>query len=41
MSVLDSRTVNADGYPVVQDDEEALNLHRDWTKEEEAKAKRK
>lgn len=41
MSALDSKSAIADGYPVIQDDEEALNLHRDWTNEEEAKAKRK
>ena len=28
-------------YAFTEDDEQALNLHVDWTKEEESKAKRK
>lgn len=41
MAALDLKSPNQDGYPVPQDDEEALNLNRDWTIEEERKAKRK
>ncbi|KAG4442148.1 hypothetical protein IFR05_002361 [Cadophora sp. M221] len=41
MSGLDLKSSNPDDYPRPREDEEVLNLDRDWTKEEEAKAKRK
>jgi len=41
MSGLDLKTSNPDEYPRPREDEEVLNLDTDWTKEEEAKAKRK
>jgi hypothetical protein len=41
MSTFDIKSANPDEYPPPRDDEEALTLHRDWTKDEEAKAKRK
>jgi hypothetical protein len=34
-------TKSVSGFPPPQDDEEALAVQVDWTKEEEAKAKRK
>lgn len=41
MSTLDIKSANPDQYAPPRDDEEALTLHCDWTKDEEAKAKRK
>lgn len=41
MSGLDLKTSNPDEYPRPREDEEVLNLDTDWTKEEEARAKRK
>ena len=41
MSQLDRKTSDKSGFPAPRDDEEALNVQVDWTKEEEAKAKRK
>jgi hypothetical protein len=41
MPQLDRKTSNKSGFPAPRDDEEALNVHVDWTQEEEAKAKRK
>ena len=41
MSGLDLKSSNPDDYPRPREDEEVLNLDRDWTAEEEAKAKRK
>lgn len=41
MSHIDIKSADPDEYPPPKDDEEALTLHRDWTAEEEAKAKRK
>lgn len=41
MSGLDLKSSNPDDYSRPREDEEVLNLEQDWTKEEEAKAKRK
>ena len=41
MSKLDFKSANPDEYLPPRDDEEALVLDQDWTKDEEAKAKRK
>ena len=41
MSKLDSKTSNGSGFPAPREDEEALNVQVDWTREEEVKAKRK
>jgi len=41
MSAIDIKSSNPDDFLPRRDDEEALALQRDWTKEEEAKAKRK
>jgi hypothetical protein len=40
MAKLETTQSNSD-YPVPRDDEESLTLHKDWTPEEERKAKRK
>lgn len=41
MSKLDYKSANPDEYLPPRDDEEALVLDQDWTKDEETKAKRK
>ncbi|KKY18205.1 putative alternative sulfate transporter [Phaeomoniella chlamydospora] len=41
MSVEDIKSTNPDQYPPPRQDEEALAIVSDWTKEEEVKAKRK
>lgn len=42
MANLDSKTHDrSGGFPSPREDEEALNVQVDWTKEEESKAKRK
>ncbi|KAG7293701.1 hypothetical protein NEMBOFW57_003758 [Staphylotrichum longicolle] len=41
MSGFDIKSANPDQFPPPRDDEESLALRRDWTPEEEAKAKRK
>lgn len=41
MSTSDIKLANPDQHPAPRDDEEVLVLHRDWTKDEEVKAKRK
>lgn len=41
MAVFDAKSVRTDPPSFSRDDEEALNLEVDWTREEELKAKRK
>lgn len=41
MSKIDHESADPSQYAPPRDDEEALTLHADWTKEEESKAKRK
>ena len=41
MAVYDAKSVRTDPPSPLRDDEEALNLEIDWTREEELKAKRK
>lgn len=41
MSIFETKAVARDPFPPPREDEEALALSRDWTEEEEAKAKRK
>ena len=41
MSTGDVKTADPDQYAAPREDEETLMLQRDWTREEEAKAKRK
>jgi hypothetical protein len=41
MAGLDVKSADPDQYPAPPEDEESLALQRDWTPEEEAKAKRK
>lgn len=41
MSASGIKSVHPDQFASPEDDEEPLTLHADWTKEEEAKAKRK
>jgi len=33
------KTANPDHYPIPRDDEEGLTIEKDWTEEEERKAK--
>jgi hypothetical protein len=40
MAKLETSQSNSD-YPAPRDDEESLTLHKDWSPEEEKKAKRK
>jgi hypothetical protein len=39
--MADIKSTEVDHYPPPADDEVPMSLHVDWTKEEEAKAKRK
>lgn len=41
MTKLDSKSVDPTQFAPPREDEEALTLHVDWTKEEELKVKRK
>ncbi|ERF76214.1 hypothetical protein EPUS_09281 [Endocarpon pusillum Z07020] len=41
MSTFKIKSTNPDEYPLPRDDEEGLTLQRDWTEDEEVKAKRK
>ena len=41
MGTSDPKYLNPDEYAGPKDDEESLVIHRDWSKEEETKAKRK
>ncbi|CAM1501311.1 Fc.00g104730.m01.CDS01 [Cosmosporella sp. VM-42] len=41
MGIFDTKSKHPDGFLPPRDDEEALTLRADWSKEEEAKAKRK
>lgn len=41
MTGLDDKIIDPNQYPPPREDEEGLNLARDWTVEEEVKAKRK
>ena len=37
--MADTKSASPDHYPVPRDDEEGLTIQRDWTEEEERKAK--
>lgn len=37
--MADTKTISPDHYPVPREDEEGLTIERDWTAEEERKAK--
>lgn len=41
MSALDIKQADPDQFAPPEDDEKPLNINVDWTKEEEARAKRK
>lgn len=41
MFETDLKRTDTDSFPRPREDEEALNLQRDWTRAEEIKAKRK
>jgi len=41
MLAADIKTTDPDHYPPPREDEETLTVQRDWTREEEVKAKRK
>jgi hypothetical protein len=41
MSKLDTKSADPTEYSPPREDEEALNLRADWSREEERKAKRK